>query len=52
MLAKLVGVEATPGELEALARALCEHLDAMAAFERVDLTDIDPAVIFAPRWDE
>lgn len=50
LLAALAGFAVPDEDIELLAAALSSQLRSIAALDEVDLTDVNPAVEFDPRW--
>lgn len=51
-LGRFTGLDIPEEDLIALASAMRQHLAAIAALEQLDLTDIEPPLIFGAAWDE
>jgi Asp-tRNA(Asn)/Glu-tRNA(Gln) amidotransferase C subunit len=49
-LARLHGVEIAPEDLSEVRAVFADHLGAIAVFDELDLTDVEPVVHFDPRW--
>lgn len=50
-LAGVAGIAIPEEDMEALIRALRNHMAAMASLDELDLDDCDPIVTFDPRWE-
>jgi Asp-tRNA(Asn)/Glu-tRNA(Gln) amidotransferase C subunit len=50
LLAALAGFAVPDEDVELLAAALSSQLRSIAALDQLDLTDVNPAVEFDPRW--
>lgn len=50
LLARLAGFTVPPDDLEALAVALGNQLASIQSLDEMDLTDVNPALEFDPRW--
>jgi Asp-tRNA(Asn)/Glu-tRNA(Gln) amidotransferase C subunit len=50
LLAALAGFAVPDEDVELLAAALSSQLRSIAALDELDLTDVNPAVEFDPRW--
>lgn len=51
-LAQVLGLDATPEELEALAAALSNQLPSIKVLERFDLTDYPPILRVDAEWHD
>jgi hypothetical protein len=51
-LGRFTSLDIPEEDLIPLAGAIRQHLAAMAALERLDLTGIESPLIFGPTWDE
>jgi hypothetical protein len=49
-MARLLGLAIPPQELSILAASVRDQFDSIMPLETLDLTDIMPAIEFAPRW--
>jgi hypothetical protein len=52
MLARLVGLSVPPEDVGSLAMALANQLAALDLLRQLDLTEVDAAPIFDPRWHD
>jgi hypothetical protein len=52
VLARLTGLPITAEDISPLVTALGDQLAAFETLEGVDLTDVNPAVEFDPRWQD
>jgi hypothetical protein len=52
LLVQLVGIPLPAEDAAALAEALRNQLASIELIDRLDLTDIQPALGFDPRWDD
>ena len=52
LLARIVGIEVPEGDAADLADALRSQLASMDKIDRLDLTDVQPALRFDPRWND
>ena len=50
LLAALTGFAVPDEDLELLSAALSSQLQSIQALDEIDLTDVNPAVEFDPRW--
>jgi Asp-tRNA(Asn)/Glu-tRNA(Gln) amidotransferase C subunit len=49
-LAKMAGISVPDEDVEPLVGALRNHLKGMEQLDGLDLDEIDPIVVFDPRW--
>jgi hypothetical protein len=52
LLARIVGIEVPDADAADLAEAFRSQLASMEQIDRLDLTDVQPALRFDPRWDD
>lgn len=52
LLARLGGFPLPPEDVEALATALRSQLASIEALDELDVTDVNPALEFDPRWND
>jgi hypothetical protein len=52
LIAQLAGITLPPEDIAALAGALRNQLAAIELIDRLDLSDVQPALGFDPRWDD
>ena len=51
-LAEAVGLALPPEDIDPLVIALTDQLASIAQLDQLDLTNVDPAVRFDPRWGD
>ncbi|MDQ6949928.1 MAG: hypothetical protein M3256_27685 [Actinomycetota bacterium] len=51
LLARLAGFAVPPEDIAPLAAALSDQLASIELLDRMDLTDVNPALEFDPRWE-
>jgi Asp-tRNA(Asn)/Glu-tRNA(Gln) amidotransferase C subunit len=52
VLAKVAGIEVPDEDLAPLAAALQQHLASIDALPTMDITDVEPPLVFRVMWDE
>jgi hypothetical protein len=52
LIAQLAGITLPPEDIDGLAGALRNQLAAIELIDRLDLSDVQPALGFNPRWDD
>jgi Asp-tRNA(Asn)/Glu-tRNA(Gln) amidotransferase C subunit len=52
VLAKVAGIEIPDEDLAPLAAALKQHLASIDALPTMDITDVEPPLVFRVMWDE
>ena len=52
VLAKVAGIEVPEADVLPLAAAFQQHLAAIDALPTMDITDVEPPLVFRVTWDE